>query len=80
MTTVSTGAMTNITLVRDQISNNPGFGILTSGAQVFFKVGYSAITGNGTSLLNGGASLLSYGNNEIDGNATNTLPATTSLH
>lgn len=68
------------TLIRSAISNNAGFGIITAGSGSTLKFGYSAITGNGTSVLQAVGSLLSYGNNQIDGNTTNTLPGTTLLH
>ncbi|MEI9997235.1 MAG: hypothetical protein WDM91_21745 [Rhizomicrobium sp.] len=67
-------------LIRDRISNNAGFGIITAGSGSSVKVGYSTITGNGTSLIQAAGSLLSYGNNQIDGNGTNTLPGTTATH
>jgi hypothetical protein len=71
---------TNVQLIRDDISNNGGFGIITAGSGTSLKIGSSVITGNTTSVLQAAGSLQSYGNNQIDGNGTNTNPATSALH
>jgi hypothetical protein len=68
-------------ILNSTVSNN-GVGLATGGSVLAqMKVGYSTITENGTSFTaNGGSQIFSYGNNEIDFNASNPLPATTPLH
>jgi len=67
-------------LNRVMVVNNAGYGIIAAQSKASLWIGDSVISGNGTSVLNAGATLASYGNNQIDGNTTNTLPTTTSLH
>jgi hypothetical protein len=68
----SAGANMPIALmVRDSAIVNNTSGIVATGATMTGRVGRTVITGNGTGLLVvGGASLFSYGNNELDGNPT----------
>jgi hypothetical protein len=61
------------------VSNNGGNGLNANGATAALQVSRSVITGNGVSVAtpNGGV-LQSYGDNDIFGNTTNTLPTTIS--
>jgi hypothetical protein len=76
----STGGsgVTQVMLQRDAMTNN-GTGIVSNNANSTIRFGYSTITGNLVSM-SGSGSLISYGNNQIDGNTTNTLPGTNPLH
>jgi hypothetical protein len=76
----STGGsgVTQVMLQRDAMTNN-GTGIISNNANSTIRFGYSTITGNLVSM-SGSGSLISYGNNQIDGNTTNTLPGTNPLH
>ena len=56
----------NLLIERTAISNNVT-GLLAVNAGATIRVGYSALTGNGTAV--NGANVLSYGNNMINGNA-----------
>jgi hypothetical protein len=59
-----------------------GTGLVAGGSSLSqIRIGSSTITGNTTSFSTaGGAVVSSYGNNQIDGNTTNTLPPTILLH
>jgi hypothetical protein len=59
-----------------------GTGLVAGGSSLStIRIGYSTITGNSLSFnAVGGAAVQSYGNNQIDGNTTNTLPPTILLH
>ena len=78
----STGGGTVSVLVdRSDISNNGTNGLGAEGSAATLRFARSIVTGNGTSTnAVNGATLLSYGDNDIDGNGTNTLPTTTSHH
>ncbi|MDB5617790.1 hypothetical protein, partial [Tardiphaga sp.] len=54
------------------IANN-ATGIATQNAGAFVRVGSSTITGSGTATS--GAGILSYGNNQINGNGADTIPS-----
>jgi hypothetical protein len=63
------------------LSFNSNLGAAASNANATIRIGYSTITGNGNSASGtGGGMVLSYGNNQIDGNTVNTTPTTTPLH
>ena len=53
------------------IANNVSFGIISSGTGARVRVGGSTITNSGTAALAaGGSAINTYGNNQINGNAT----------
>jgi hypothetical protein len=63
------------------IANNTNDGLLANGSNAVIRVSHSMITGNLVcAVIEGGANIYSYGDNSIDGNGTNALPFTTSLH
>lgn len=58
-------------VVDSSIANNRGNGIAANGKQAVVYTGNSLIAGNGTGVAAGsGARILSYGDNRLDGNAT----------
>jgi hypothetical protein len=60
-------------ITRSTASGNGAFGAVATGAQAFVIVGGSSLTGNATGLAQlSGATVASYGNNEINFNTTNT--------
>jgi hypothetical protein len=63
------GAPTSVMVRHSDLINNLGNGVLVSGPTVTLRLAKSTITGNGTgwSAINS-ATLLSYGDNNIDGN------------
>jgi len=70
----------NVMINRTTTSNN-SIGVRSDGPTTTVRVGSSVITGNITATVaaNGGV-LQSYGNNQINGNTTDTTPTTTALH
>ncbi len=65
------GASNLRVLINDSvIANNSGAGIVNSGATSTIRVGDTTITGNAQGLVVAGGSVLSYGNNRLDGNPT----------
>lgn len=65
------GAPITVMVSDSTISNNTSFGIIANGASARVRVGSSVITNNGTAgNALGGAAINSYGNNQINGNAT----------
>ena len=60
-------------VTRSSAANNMAFGAVASGAQAFMILGGTTLTKNGTGLAQlNGATVASYGNNEINFNTTNT--------
>jgi hypothetical protein len=62
---------TNVTMMLRgvTVSDNVNFGIIAAGAGITMRVGSSVITGNGLGVqATSGAQVLSYGNNQFDGN------------
>jgi hypothetical protein len=58
-----------VALINSIVTQNTGFGIIVNGPGITGRVDGSKITGNGTGvLINGGATLASYGNNMVIGN------------
>ena len=75
------GGAVSVLVDQSDISNNAGNGLNANGAAATIRFARSIVTGNATSVnVVNGATLLSYGDNDIDGNATNTLPTTTPHH
>jgi Right handed beta helix region len=69
-------AQTSLMLVRSTLANN-GSGITPSGVRATVRVGQSTVTGHAAGwLAPNGAVLRSYGDNNIDGNASNQGPQT----
>jgi hypothetical protein len=66
----ATGAVANVLVDKSVIVNNSNGLNATGGATI--RVGNSSITGNASSI--GGTGVLSYGNNEINGNGADTAP------
>ena len=59
-------------MVENTKSTNNAFGIRSFGPNATVRVSESTVTGNGTGLFfTGGGALLSFGNNEVEANATN---------
>lgn len=68
-------------MLKNVTSANNGRGIRVDGATAAVRLGNSVITGNSgesTSTVNGGT-VGSYGNNQIDGNGVDTMPAPVAL-
>ena len=75
------GGTVSVLVDQSDISNNGGNGLDANGSAATLRFARSIVTGNGTSVTAvNGATLLSYGDNDIDGNTTNTLPTTTAHH
>jgi hypothetical protein len=72
---------TTIMVRNSTIANNTVDGFFSNGTNALIRVTHSMITGNLFSAeVGSGGGILSYGDNSIDGNGTNNLPFTTSLH
>jgi hypothetical protein len=71
----TTGPTAQIQVRGSTLSYNGNFGAKADGGNATVRIGYSTITGNGNSAggVNGGQ-VLSYGNNQINGNAIDTVP------
>ncbi|MEO7689611.1 MAG: right-handed parallel beta-helix repeat-containing protein [Sphingomonas sp.] len=68
-----TGAPATLTLTDSIISGNAATGIMAKGAASVARVGTTTITGNLDALsIASGASILTYGDNRLDGNTNNT--------
>jgi hypothetical protein len=57
------------------IANNSGAGIVNSGATSTLRVGNTSITGNAQGVVVASGSVLSYGDNRLDGNPTTGVAA-----
>jgi hypothetical protein len=80
---INVGAAPNVQaslmVANSTLSNSGNYAIVANGATAFVRVTRSRITGNVNGLLNGGGNLISYGDNNLDGNTndglfTNTIP------
>jgi hypothetical protein len=71
---VGAGPTSAIQVFQSAVSHNSSNGLLASGAGAVIKVGGSAVIGNGSAATSG--NVLSYLNNEISDNGTDTSPAT----
>lgn len=61
----------DVFIVDSSVANNRSGGIAANGAEAVVRVGNSLIAGNGTGIAAGtGGRILSYGDNRLDGNAT----------
>jgi len=69
---VATGAVGVGVMVMNTAIVNNGTGLLAVGGGGVVRVGLSTITGNGTATS---GNVLSYGNNQINGNGADTVPA-----
>jgi hypothetical protein len=78
---VTTGPTAQILVNRSALSYNGNFGAKADGANATVRIGSSSITGNGNSAsgVNGGM-VMSYGNNQINGNTADTIPNPVQLH
>ena len=65
-------AVSSFMIDKSTIANNSN-GLTTQNAGAFIRVGSSTITGSGTATS--GAGVLSYGNNQINGNGVDTIPS-----
>ena len=66
---LGTGGQVRMMLNRVVAANNLGEGLRSVGANAAIRIGSSVVTGNGTGLVVGsGGQILSYGNNQINGN------------
>jgi hypothetical protein len=54
----------------------PGTGLF-AGQNAILRVAHSVVTGNGTGVFTSGGTIFSYGDNDIDGNASNGSPTAT---
>jgi hypothetical protein len=65
------GAASTAVMLRNVVASSNGYGLNAQGNAIL-RVGHSVVTGNGTGVntFNGGI-LNSYGDNDIDGNASN---------
>jgi len=67
------GGPVRLMLSDSVVAANGSTGIIANGATTIGRVGTSVITGNNAALMiGGGASLFTYGNNQLDGNVTDT--------
>lgn len=65
------GGQVQMMLNRVVVANNLGEGVRSVGANAIVRIGSSAVTANGTGLVAAtGGQILSYGNNQINGNTT----------
>jgi hypothetical protein len=71
---VGNGTTSAIQVFQSTVSHNNSNGLSATGTGAVIKVGDSAIIGNGAAATNG--NVLSFLNNEISDNATDTTPAT----
>ena len=71
---VGSGRTSAIQVFQSAISHNASDGLLASGVGAVIKIGGSAIIGNGSAATSG--NVLSFLNNEISDNGTDTSPAT----
>jgi hypothetical protein len=63
-------------LINDSVvANNAGVGVVNSGATSTIRVADTTITGNAQGVVVASGSVLSYGNNRLDGNPTTGAPA-----
>ena len=73
----SGGAAIDVMVRNCSVTNN-ATGISTSGSGVFVRVTRSTITANGIGLTSGGSTnLVSYGDNNLDGNTSDGVPTST---
>jgi hypothetical protein len=71
----TTGGTTRMMIQNSEASNNGSNGIKADGTNALLFVGGSAIFGNASAItIKNGATLLSYQNNQIDGNSANDTP------
>jgi hypothetical protein len=77
----SLGVGSEVNVDKCTLANNGGSGLSTTGAGTVGRISNSIVTDNGTGLQNfgGGATLKSWQNNAIDGNAANTAGAITMI-
>ncbi|CAN5742081.1 right-handed parallel beta-helix repeat-containing protein [soil metagenome] len=67
------GGPVRLMLSDSVVTGNGTTGIIANGATTIGRVGTTMITGNNAALMiGGGASLFTYGNNQLDGNVTDT--------
>jgi hypothetical protein len=68
-----TSTVTSSIMIERSTIGNSGTGLAAQNGGAFIRVGSSTITGNG--LATSGTGVLSYGNNQNNGNGTDTIPA-----
>ena len=77
----SSGATTQVMVRNCTISNNSGIAIQSNGAAAVVRVTRSTITANTFGFLSfGSGTLVSYGDNNLDGNTTNGSPTSTIVY
>ena len=71
VSTASGQGTPSLTVARSVAANNRSLGLFSFGPNAVLRIGQSVVTGNGDSwlMLNGGT-VLSYGDNDMDGNQT----------
>ncbi len=78
LVSVTSGAILNVMIDLSTFANNGTFGVRSTGATSTIRIGNSTITGNGTGLSFGvGGTLLSFGNNLLNGNSSDGAPSST---
>ena len=79
---LSTAAhVTTIAMVNHSNLSNNVIGLRGDGPLTTVRIGSSVIGGNGTGVsITGGATVQSYGNNQLNGNTTDGTMTTTPLH
>lgn len=75
---ISPTSSTNVTITNTVSSQNGTFGVRSQQAASMVYLANSTITGNGTGIgFNAGATLVSFGNNNLGGNSTDGAPSST---
>ena len=74
----SSGHAATAVMLRNVVASYNGVG-LQAASTAFLLVAHSVFTGNGTGVSAQGGTLLSYGDNDIDGNANNNTAALTKI-
>jgi hypothetical protein len=78
---ISAGAQSSIMVVNSTIANTGANGLNANGSNAIIRISKSTLIGNSGSFVTaGGAQVLSYDDNNIDGNVPNTLPPTIALN
>ncbi|MGH6812151.1 MAG: right-handed parallel beta-helix repeat-containing protein [Methylocella sp.] len=60
-----------LVMVRNSVASNNDTGLVATGANATLRVAHSVVTGNSTGVSTAGGTILSYVDNDIDGNTNN---------
>ena len=70
---IGVGAAAEMMITNTTIANNANIGAFVSGTGAMIRIGSSVIANNGAAATSG--NVLSYGNNQIQSNTPDTIPA-----